>query len=121
MPYDGYLGTGIDTTEYLDKALCDPGSGLMPPAAVMLETIQGSGGVNVASPQWLRSLETVCRTHNILLIVDDIQFFANKDRTQDIFFHTFNHLHQSGKQIILTSDRPPKDLEGMEERFHLLS
>lgn len=52
-----------------------------------------------------------------LLIVDDIQFFANKDRTQDIFFHTFNHLHQSGKQIILTSDRAPKDLEGMEERL----
>ncbi|MGB0839139.1 MAG: chromosomal replication initiator protein DnaA [Chitinophagales bacterium] len=52
-----------------------------------------------------------------VLIVDDIQFFANKDRTQDIFFHTFNHLHQSGKQIILTSDRPPKDLEGMEERL----
>ncbi len=52
-----------------------------------------------------------------LLIVDDVQFFANKDRTQDIFFHTFNHLHQSGKQIILTSDRAPKDLEGMEERL----
>lgn len=52
-----------------------------------------------------------------VLIVDDIQFFANKDRTQDIFFHTFNHLHQSGKQIILTSDRAPKDLEGMEERL----
>ncbi len=52
-----------------------------------------------------------------VLIVDDIQFFANKDKTQDIFFHTFNHLHQNGKQIILTSDRPPKDLEGMEERL----
>ena len=52
-----------------------------------------------------------------VLIVDDIQFFANKDRTQDIFFHTFNHLHHSGKQLILTSDRPPRDLEGMEERL----
>lgn len=52
-----------------------------------------------------------------VLIVDDIQFFANKDRTQDIFFHTFNQLHQSGRQIILTSDRPPKDLEGMVERL----
>ncbi len=52
-----------------------------------------------------------------LLIVDDIQFFAEKERTQDIFFHIFNHLHQSGKQIVLTSDRPPKDLEGMEERL----
>jgi chromosomal replication initiator protein len=52
-----------------------------------------------------------------VLIVDDIQFFANKDKTQDIFFHIFNHLHQSGKQLILTSDRPPRDLEGMEERL----
>ncbi|MBK7956961.1 MAG: chromosomal replication initiator protein DnaA [Bacteroidetes bacterium] len=52
-----------------------------------------------------------------VLIVDDIQFFANKDRTQDIFFHIFNHLHQNGKQIVLTSDRAPKDLEGLEERL----
>jgi len=52
-----------------------------------------------------------------ILIVDDIQFFANKERTQDIFFHIFNHLHQSSKQLILTSDRAPKDLEGMEERL----
>ncbi len=52
-----------------------------------------------------------------LLIIDDIQFFANKEKTQDIFFHIFNHLHQSGKQLVLTSDRPPKDLEGIEERL----
>lgn len=52
-----------------------------------------------------------------VLILDDIQFFANKDKTQDIFFHIFNHLHQSGKQLVLTSDRPPRDLEGVEERL----
>ncbi len=52
-----------------------------------------------------------------ILIVDDIQFFANKERTQDEFFHTFNTLHQRGKQIILSSDRPPKELQGMEERL----
>ena len=52
-----------------------------------------------------------------VLIMDDVQFFANKDRTQDIFFHIFNHLHQNGKQLILTSDRPPKDLQGLEERL----
>src|SRR5690606_18744645 len=43
--------------------------------------------------------------------------FAGKERTQDIFFHIFNHLHQSSKQIILTSDKPPKDLAGLEERL----
>ncbi len=52
-----------------------------------------------------------------VLIVDDIQFLANKKKTQEIFFHIFNQLHQSGKQLILTSDRPPKDLDGMEERL----
>ncbi len=52
-----------------------------------------------------------------VLIVDDIQFLANKQKTQEIFFHIFNQLHQNGRQIIITSDRPPKDLDGMEERL----
>ncbi|MCF8238324.1 MAG: chromosomal replication initiator protein DnaA [Saprospiraceae bacterium] len=62
--------------------------------------------------------EFVAYYQNIdILILDDIQFLANKVKTQEIFFHIFNHLHQSGHQIILTSDRPPRDLEGMEERL----
>ncbi len=52
-----------------------------------------------------------------VLIIDDVHFFAGKSRTQDIFFHIFNHLHQSGKQIILTSDKPPVELQGMEQRL----
>ena len=52
-----------------------------------------------------------------VLIVDDIQFLANRTKTQEIFFHIFNQLHQSGKQIVLTSDRAPKDLPGIEERL----
>ncbi|MCZ7557439.1 MAG: chromosomal replication initiator protein DnaA [Bacteroidia bacterium] len=52
-----------------------------------------------------------------VLIVDDIQFFSGKERTQDTFFHTFNTLHQLKKQIILSSDRPPKDLVGLDERL----
>lgn len=52
-----------------------------------------------------------------VLMIDDIQFLAGKQKTQEIFFHIFNQLHQSGKQIILTCDRPPKDLEGIEDRL----
>jgi chromosomal replication initiator protein len=52
-----------------------------------------------------------------VLIVDDIQFFGGKEKTQDNFFHTFNALHQAGKQIILTSDKPPKELSDVEDRL----
>ncbi|HLP16610.1 MAG TPA: chromosomal replication initiator protein DnaA [Bacteroidota bacterium] len=52
-----------------------------------------------------------------ILIVDDIQFFSGKEKTQDSFFHTFNTLHQQGKQIILSSDRPAKELPGLDDRL----
>ena len=52
-----------------------------------------------------------------VLILDDVQEFAGKEKTQETFFHIFNHLHQSGKQLILTSDKPPIELKGMEERL----
>jgi len=83
MPYDGYLGEHIDTTEYLDKVLSDSSSGINSPAAVIVETVQGEGGINAASIDWLRNLQTVCKKHSILLIVDDIQ--AGCGRTGDYF------------------------------------
>jgi chromosomal replication initiator protein len=52
-----------------------------------------------------------------VLIIDDIHFFAGKEKTQDVFFHIFNHLHQNNKQIILTSDKAPVDLQGIEQRL----
>ncbi|MDO8549640.1 MAG: chromosomal replication initiator protein DnaA, partial [Ignavibacteria bacterium] len=51
------------------------------------------------------------------LIIDDIQFLIGKEKTQDLFFHIFNTLHQSGKQIILSSDKPPKELKGLDDRL----
>ncbi|PCK78161.1 diaminobutyrate--2-oxoglutarate transaminase [Rhizobium sophoriradicis] len=90
MPYDGYLGADHDTTEYLDRILDDHSSGVDLPAAVILETIQGEGGINPASKDWLQSLERLCRKKEILLIVDDIQ--AGCGRTGDFFSFEFANL-----------------------------
>ncbi|MGB6009104.1 diaminobutyrate--2-oxoglutarate transaminase [Castellaniella sp.] len=73
MPFDGYFGPDVNTMAYLERMLDDPSSGLDQPAAVIVETVQGEGGVNVASQHWLRDLERLCRRHDMLLIVDDIQ------------------------------------------------
>ncbi|MGM0417752.1 MAG: diaminobutyrate--2-oxoglutarate transaminase [Thermodesulfobacteriota bacterium] len=83
MPYDGYLGPDFNTLDYFRKALEDGSSGLDQPAAVILETIQAEGGINVASPEWLRELSEICREHDILLIVDDIQ--VGNGRSGDFF------------------------------------
>ncbi|MBN1614684.1 MAG: diaminobutyrate--2-oxoglutarate transaminase [Deltaproteobacteria bacterium] len=73
MPYDGYFGPDIDTAFYLRKFLEDSSSGVDLPAAVILETVQAEGGINVARFQWLKDVEQVCRDFDVLLIVDDIQ------------------------------------------------
>lgn len=52
-----------------------------------------------------------------VLIIDDVQFLSGKEKTQDVFFHVFNHLHQNGKQLVLTSDKPPVEMQGMEQRL----
>ena len=82
-PYDGYFGPDVDTIQYLRKLIEDDSSGLDKPAAVLLETVQGEGGVNVASFKWLQQIESLCREHDILLIVDDIQ--AGCGRTGTFF------------------------------------
>jgi diaminobutyrate-2-oxoglutarate transaminase len=83
MPYDGYLGDDIDTNAYLDKVLSDSSSGIDKPAAVIVETVQGEGGILAASNEWLKNLEQVCKKHEVLLIVDDIQ--AGCGRTGTFF------------------------------------
>ncbi|KDB67558.1 diaminobutyrate--2-oxoglutarate transaminase [Bordetella bronchiseptica D989] len=73
MPYDGYFGPDVDTIAYIERMLDDPSSGLDKPAAVIVETVQGEGGVNVATLRWLKDLQKLCRRHDMLMIVDDIQ------------------------------------------------
>jgi diaminobutyrate-2-oxoglutarate transaminase len=73
MPFDGYFGPEVDTIEYLRRFLADGSSGVDLPAAVILETVQAEGGINVASNEWLQRLERLCREFDILLIIDDIQ------------------------------------------------
>jgi diaminobutyrate-2-oxoglutarate transaminase len=73
MPYDGFLGPDIDTIDVLRRYLEDGSSGVDLPAAIIVETVQGEGGINVASDEWMRQLEGICREFDILLIVDDIQ------------------------------------------------
>lgn len=81
MPYDDYLGEDIDSTEVIDKLLQDNGSGVDIPAAIIVETVQGEGGLNVASMEWLRNVEALCRKHDIILIVDDIQMGCGRTGT----------------------------------------
>jgi len=73
LPFEGYLGENVDTISYMDRLLSDPSSGFDLPAAVIVETVQGEGGLNVASVGWLRRLQALCQEKKILLIVDDIQ------------------------------------------------
>jgi diaminobutyrate-2-oxoglutarate transaminase len=83
MPFDDYFRTGLDTIGYLEAYLEDAGSGVALPAAVILETVQGEGGLRVASDSWLQRLSALCREHGIVLIVDDIQ--AGCGRTGTFF------------------------------------
>jgi diaminobutyrate-2-oxoglutarate transaminase len=73
MPYDNYFGGEVPDFLWFEKLLEDSGSGLNEPAAVIVETVQGEGGINVARAEWLRGLADLCRRHGILLIVDDVQ------------------------------------------------
>ena len=86
LPFDGYMGD-VDTSILLEKMIEDPSSGVPVPTAIILETIQGEGGINVASDQWLKRVSEVCKKHDILLIVDDIQ--VGNGRTGKFF--SFEH------------------------------
>ena len=73
MPYDNYFGGATEDFHWFERVLDDSGGGLNHPAAVIVETVQGEGGLNVARAEWLQALAELCRRRDILLIVDDVQ------------------------------------------------
>jgi diaminobutyrate-2-oxoglutarate transaminase len=118
-PYDGYYGPEVDTAALLEQRLSDPSSGLDAPAAILVETVQGEGGLNAASPEWLRSIARIAKAHGALLIVDDIQagcgrtgsFFSFEDMgiTPDIVTLA-KSLSGMGLPFALTLFRPEHDV-----------
>lgn len=119
LPYDGYLASGQSDFEWLENVLEDSGSGVDKPAAIIVETVQGEGGLRAASAEWLRTLESLCRRHEILLIVDDVQagcgrtgsFFSFEEAgiTPDIVCLS-KSISGSGLPLALTLFRPELDL-----------
>ncbi|WP_422062300.1 diaminobutyrate--2-oxoglutarate transaminase [Sphingopyxis sp.] len=117
-PYDGYYGPEVDTADLLEQRLSDPSSGLDAPAAILVETVQGEGGLNAASPEWLRRIADIAKAHGALLIVDDIQagcgrtggFFSFEDMgfTPDIITMA-KSLSGMGLPFALTLFRPEFD------------
>ncbi|WP_166238285.1 diaminobutyrate--2-oxoglutarate transaminase [Paenibacillus turpanensis] len=83
MPFDGYLGEDVNTVEVFEKMLEDSGSGIDLPAAVIVETLQGEGGLNASRMEWLKDLSDMCKRKDILMIIDDIQ--AGCGRTGTFF------------------------------------
>ncbi|GAB3558319.1 diaminobutyrate-2-oxoglutarate transaminase [Actinopolyspora lacussalsi] len=87
MPYDNYFDGQVDDFLYFESLLRDSGSGLNAPAAVIVETLQGEGGINDTRAEWLRGLSELCRRHGILLIVDDVQMGCGRTGP----FFSFEH------------------------------
>ncbi|SFP57201.1 diaminobutyrate--2-oxoglutarate transaminase [Salibacterium halotolerans] len=83
MPFDDYMKDMEQETDFIERILDDNGSGVEMPAAFILETVQGEGGLNAARMEWLQKIEKICRDRGILLIVDDVQ--AGVGRTGTFF------------------------------------
>ncbi|MGN9400529.1 diaminobutyrate--2-oxoglutarate transaminase [Pseudomonas syringae pv. aptata] len=83
LPYDGFLGRDIDSAHIIETMFSSAGAGFEPPAAIILEVVQGEGGLNCARPQWLQRIQRLCQASGALLIIDDIQ--AGCGRTGTFF------------------------------------
>ena len=123
VPFDGYVD-GMDSADLLDKMLSDASGGIDAPAAILFEPVQGEGGLNAASPEWMRKIADIARRHGALLIVDDIQsgcgrtgtFFAFEGTgvTPDIVTMA-KSISGFGLPLALTLIRPQHDVFGPAE------
>lgn len=104
MPYDGYFGEDTDTAEQIRHILRDPSGGVDPPAAFILETVQGEGGLKTASAAWMRSIQALAKESGALMIVDDIQAGCGRTGT----FFSFEKMGVEPDMILLA-----KSLSGM--------
>ena len=112
-----YGGVGLGKT-HLMHAIGHYSHQLYPQMNIVYITSEDFTNQLVSAMQQNRNQEFRDRFRNAdILMVDDIQFIAGKQSTQEEFFHTFNHLREAGKQIIMTSDKPPKEIQKLEERL----
>ena len=116
-PFYVYGGTGLGKTHII-QAIGNRIRANDPRKRIMYATSEKftSDFINSISDGSISDFTRKYRNVDVL-IVDDIQFFAGKESTQEQFFHTFNALHHLGKQIVLSSDRSPRDIKGLEERL----
>ena len=112
-----YGGVGLGKT-HLIQAIGNAMLGDNPQTKILYVSSEKFTNEFVTSVKEGRAKEFKDRYRNVdLLLIDDIQFIAGKEQTQEEFFHTFNELHQQGKQVVLTSDRPPKAIPSLEDRL----
>ena len=112
-----YGGVGLGKTHLLQAIGADIRA-KNPGANVLYATCERFTNEFIDSVRGGKAQDFKTRYRNVdVLLIDDIQFITAKERTQEEFFHTFNHLHQNNKQVVITSDRPPKAIPGLEQRL----
>ncbi len=124
MPFDNYMGKGCDTADFLEAMLNDRSGGMDAPAAIMFETVQGEGGLNAASPEWIKRVADLAKEHGALLIIDDVQAgcgragsffsFEDMDVTPDIVTMA-KSVSGFGLPMALMLVRPEHDIFGPAE------